>query len=267
RVTSSNGCTAVSNPPAVLSALSIPVATIRATQYPQVCAGSTLNLKAVSGNYTYQWFRDGVSLGAAVDSVLTAGTAGTYTVSLTNACGTSVSSGISLTVKSKPTAQITPGGALSFCTGDSVVLQANTGNAYTYSWWKGANALPGATSSAFMAKVAGNYKVNVTNKFGCSRTSAPVLVTVPCRTEETTADSDGLQVYPNPSSGDFTIRFTDLVLEERVQVQCMDMAGRELPFSIIQDSEHLMLQGLSPGICMLKITAGERVWVKRLIKL
>jgi hypothetical protein len=99
---------------------------------------------------------------------------------------------------------------LSFCSGDSVTLQANTGSGYTYYWKKGANKITNAVSSFFAAKTAGTYKVGVTSKFGCLKESSGVIVTVPCRGDWSTEEDislNGVLIYPNPSSGNFNVDF------------------------------------------------------------
>ncbi|RYE24697.1 MAG: right-handed parallel beta-helix repeat-containing protein, partial [Sphingobacteriales bacterium] len=60
-------------------------------------------------------------------------------------------------------AVITPMTSTTFCTGGSVVLQANTGSGYTYQWYRGSSAIPSATGSSYVASVAGNYSVQITD--------------------------------------------------------------------------------------------------------
>jgi len=54
------------------------------------------------------------------------------------------------------------GGSPIMCTGDSVTLYANTGNSYTYQWYKDNQPIGGATNSSYVVKVGGDYKVEVT---------------------------------------------------------------------------------------------------------
>ena len=75
-----------------------------------------------------------------------------------------------------PTATITPASATTFCTGGSVVLNANTGAGYTYLWYKG-GVSTGITTASYTATTTGNYTVQVS--YGtCSVTSAATAVTV-----------------------------------------------------------------------------------------
>lgn len=76
-----------------------------------------------------------------------------------------------------PPATITAGGPTTFCSGGSVVLQANTGVGYTYQWRKDASNITGATASSYTATQSGTYTVIVTAN-SLSTTSTGTSVTV-----------------------------------------------------------------------------------------
>jgi len=81
-------------------------------------------------------------------------------------------------VRPSPVAAITASGPTTFCTGDSVFLNASTATGYQYVWYKYGNIVPGATQSTYAAKTAGKYKVLIQNSYGCFNKSLPVTVTV-----------------------------------------------------------------------------------------
>jgi len=81
-----------------------------------------------------------------------------------------------LTLATAPPAIITPTGGTTFCQGNSVLLNANTGAGYTYQWLLNGNIINGATNPGYTATQGGSYTVVVTS--GCSATSLPVIVTV-----------------------------------------------------------------------------------------
>ena len=80
-----------------------------------------------------------------------------------------------INVRKPPLAVLTPTGPTSFCTGGSVLLQANNGN-LTYQWKRDGKFISGATSSSCTAVKSGSYKVITTNIYGCTSTSVPVSV-------------------------------------------------------------------------------------------
>jgi Secretion system C-terminal sorting domain/PKD-like domain len=103
-----------------------------------------------------------------------------YAKNTTENCisGVGNTSPINLTVSSKPSATITPASTTTFCSGGSVVLNANTGTGLTYQWIKNGIDILGATSSSYIATETGNFTVRITNSSTCASTSASTLVTV-----------------------------------------------------------------------------------------
>lgn len=83
-----------------------------------------------------------------------------------------------ITINAIPTATITPNGTTTFCTGGSVILNANTGPGLTYVWKNNGSTISGATSPNYTATTTGNYTVVVTNSSNCFATSTAVSVTV-----------------------------------------------------------------------------------------
>jgi len=71
-----------------------------------------------------------------------------------------------------PAATISTSGAITFCSGESVTLSANTGSGLTYLWLPG-----GATTQSISVSASGSYTVTVTSGGG-STTSAATTVTV-----------------------------------------------------------------------------------------
>jgi len=93
-----------------------------------------------------------------------------------NGCSASVQK--TATVASYPSAGITADGPLVFCKGDSVTLSVPEDNNYTYNWLMNGTGLTGTDSSNYVAKVTGNYSVEVVNNTGsCKTTSSQVAVT------------------------------------------------------------------------------------------
>src|SRR6185295_15683828 len=176
------------------------------------CSGGSVALNApIAANRTYQWKKGANLISGATLSSYTATTGGNYKVIVTNSatgCSKTTASATVITVNALPAATITPQGPTTFCAGGSVVLAANSGAGLTYQWKKGGVNISGATSINYTATTAGVYKVKVTNSNGCTKISAGVTVTVPCREDENVKTKGGenefaVNVFPNPSSGDF----------------------------------------------------------------
>ncbi len=129
-----------------------------------ICQGTSVNLQASTAK-TYLW-----STGDTTQ-IINVSNPGDYKVTITNIYGcTSTSDVVNIKVNPKPVATITPDGPTSFCEGGSVKLNSNAASSYLWS--------TGETSQNINVNNSGDYKLTVTNNFGCTATSSPITVTV-----------------------------------------------------------------------------------------
>lgn len=179
KIINAQGCPDLSDPVGVYNA-SVPSALITSpSSNITVCPNTLITLTANSGfAYTYQWYKNGnILTGSTNQSIL--GDSGSYTVRVTSNVGCTNTSQPRVVSWGLPVASITTStGNPGFCSGSSVNLSTphTTGN--TYKWYKYGNLIAGATSSTYQASTAGKYKVVVTNSGGCTKTSAPITISL-----------------------------------------------------------------------------------------
>ena len=173
--TNSLGCSATSA--ATMVTVNTPATpVITASGSTVLCPGNSVTLTS-SAAASYQWYLNGNALSGATSQSYLVTTAGSYTVTTTNATGCSATSAATtVTVNTPVTPVITTSGSTTFCPGGSVLL--NSSSATTYQWYFNNTAISGATSQSYTATGAGNYTVTTTNASGCSATSSPTLITV-----------------------------------------------------------------------------------------
>lgn len=139
-----------------------------------VCSGNTLTLiAAVTGSHpTYSWTGPNgftvASQNPTISNITTAAT-GTYSLTVTNGCGTA-SSSTAVTINSSPAATVSAGSNTTFCSGGSATLTAASGASYAWS--------TGATTQAISATTTANYSVTVIGSNGCSTASNVTSVIV-----------------------------------------------------------------------------------------
>ena len=162
-VTGANGCTATSAP-AVVTVNALPTATITAGGPTTFCDGASVTLTATAAS-SYLWSN------GATTRAITASTAGSYSVTVTDANGCSATSaGTTVTVTPASTPSITANGPTTFCPGGSVTLTSTPGTSYQWS--------NGAMTQSITVSSSGNYKVYVTGANGCGAFSNIIPVTV-----------------------------------------------------------------------------------------
>lgn len=156
-----------------------------------ICAGDTVELSAATCGTAFSWSTGETS--QTIDVL----TAGTYTVTITTPCGTSVEE---VTLGGAPTPSVTIQGATTVCLTE--ILTANDVNGSTYLW------STGETTQDIVISNPGTYTVTVTNCSGSvtdshTLTAEPVasaIVTTPNGT--TACDANGgvvLQLAGNNS--------------------------------------------------------------------
>ena len=184
------GCTGISQIVQV-SVNALPNAAIAANGPISFCPGDSVVLNAPAGYPTYVWSN------SDNDESTTILEAGTVTVTVTNDQGCENTGSVDVVIYPQPNPVIIPGGPLTFCFGDDVVLSLDEG--YSSYLWSSGSSAPTITVTE-----AGEYGVSVLDANGCVDSTLlanPVTVEVWDPEPIVVQNGDSL-VITNP--GDFT---------------------------------------------------------------
>ncbi|RYY86646.1 MAG: T9SS type A sorting domain-containing protein [Chitinophagaceae bacterium] len=180
-ISDANGCSFSSN--AVTVQAGEPLIPNGSASSPTTCAGaSTILTAAPTGGgtpYTYSWkdaSNNVISTSASL-SVAPLSTT-TYTLSVTDNCGTTQTQPVTVTVTQLPTASINEASPVAVCA--TTAALSSTTNAATPSYvWNFNGAPAGVTTANYTVNASGSYTVKVTDgTTGCSSTSAAVTVSL-----------------------------------------------------------------------------------------
>ncbi len=272
-ITNGFGCSAMNNTTFLIYTLPSPgTPLVEALSATSFCKGASVTLVTnMDSSLTYQWRRYALDITGSTGNTYTADKTGNYRVTVTNGFGcTALSNYISVTAFSLPAATITVTGNANICNGDSVLLQANTGSNYSYQWTRYKVNINGASASSYSAKTKGNYRVVVTNQYGCSKTSSLKTITANCReADETIATGEmNVIIYPNPSKDFFTVEWNESSVDNASQILVSDLTGRIIETRSITEGAGNMELGSNwnAGIYFIEMIDGDKKISKKIIK-
>jgi hypothetical protein len=160
-----------------------------------VCDGEIVELTALpSTGVSYQWLMDSVTEIDSTNANYSTGIAGSYAVITSNICGIDTSDVVSVVVNPLPPTPI--------ITASGVFLIASPVGG-VYQWYLDGTEILGEMNDSLTVLQNGTYTVVVTNAFDCSSESANFEVDYLSLAENSL---DLISVFPNPSSGQFTIK-------------------------------------------------------------
>ncbi len=179
QIANTYGCSDTSNMVSV-SANPSPTVSAMAMGSTSLCLGDTLLFTTTAtAGVTYKWQKNGSNIAGGTNDSLFVALSGNYHVIVQNSYNCKDTSALfSVVVHNLPTVSLSNVGTLTFCDGNSVLLNANVVAGYSYAWKESGNPIAGANSSSYQATQSGTYTVTVTDSNVCSKTSLAKIVTV-----------------------------------------------------------------------------------------
>lgn len=212
-IAASGGCASFStNTTITINAISFAPSSVTATPATS-CGPANVTLKVVGGSLApganWVWYSGscgGTSIGTGSTLTLTGVSATTnyFVRAEGGTCGSTSCVSTTVTINTIPTIQIDVLGDTTLVPGNSSTLiatasPADQGN--LFAWFLNGSQVSGATNSSYLVNVdnTGSYYARVTTPFGCTALSSTRKIV--------TISSLNLFVSPNPSSGQFKLRF------------------------------------------------------------
>jgi hypothetical protein len=233
--TNSNGCFDTSAA-ITITVNPAPIASVSAAGPTTVCAGDSALLNALPNTgMTYQWLLNGAVIPAQTANNLFAFASGAYQAIVTNSSGCADTSAVvSITVNPLPTAPTITVSA----TSDTLFSSEVTGN----QWYLNGQPIVGANGQSLVITQNGSYTATVLSAAGCESQNSNVL----------NIQNVGLaswsmlqgKVYPNPTSGAFSIT-TNLLVADPVRLEVFSSTGQLVYSEILEASPGLFLHQVS----------------------
>ena len=208
-----------------------------------VCEGEELVLNVAAtatGSIRYQWLRDGVAIDGATgaeyrEANFTAARAGSYTVSVSTACGTvtSVAAAVTTSAATVITTQPAPSADVQVGTALTISVVATGAGTLQYQWFKDGAELAGEvtptyTKASAEASDAGRYWVRITSDCGELFSDTTVVTTRPVVTSvDESAAVAAMRLVPNPANDHVTLSVAALGAAP-MTVDVLDMTGQHV---------------------------------------
>ncbi len=141
----------------------------------------------------------------------------------------------------------------------AITIITNGGTApYTYQW------NTGATTPGLVDLLPGTYTVQATDALGCVSTAVFTVENVVNVQEP--AWMAGMVVHPNPTTGITRLVFAQMP-EERIQINVLDISGRLLWNTVLEDQEQLDIDtgAFSEGVYLIQLQTAHQSSVRKLV--
>jgi len=249
------------------------ISTITPSGPTSYCKGGSLTLSANTGaGYIYQWKRNGSNIAGATTSTYAVSKSGNYTVNITIPGGCSdISNMTPVTIYNKPDPAITALGSLDICAAGSVKLKTGFKTGDTYQWYKNDVLIPGATNNTYIAVSTGTYKVKETTVFGCTKTSAPVVVTSSCKLNGETS-ANVLQIFPNPIQNNLFVNLhtqekesgdVEMILYNDIGAVIYRETGKIISGNLYE--EIILPASVANGIYLFQLITSREIYTQQIV--
>lgn len=176
-----NSCDSlVSNSSVSITSIDSPTAPVITANGPTtVCNGQSVQLSVpTQAGVSYQWKNGNTNVGTNTNTY-TATTAGIYTVTLTNSCGSALSiNNIEIIISGNPpTVPVITANQTTICSGASTTLSVPSQTGADYQWQLNGNNV-GTNTNTFTASQAGVYTLVISNSCGTVQSSNSITIDV-----------------------------------------------------------------------------------------
>ncbi|MBK9390451.1 MAG: T9SS type A sorting domain-containing protein [Bacteroidetes bacterium] len=235
---------------------------------PEKCLGETplrLSVENPNSAYIYKWYKNGAQISSAtfIEDYFEDGAY--YVEAELEGCASS-SEILNLNFK-----ELMPKPVLE-ANGPNVWYLTTNSKAESYKWYFNGTRITDAISSTYIAgQRLGTYRVSVSNDKECYRISDAITIPKPLELTgiEDTDPFEGVKIYPNPTTGMFTIEMNNNVFGELVIDIITQNGSKILNIKFEKTTEHFSsqidLSGQSKGMYLINLSLDKFRAVRKVL--
>lgn len=206
----------------------------------------------------YEWYKDGKVLDNITTSSWSTSEGGVYKVAVYNGACVTMSQPVTVVKHWLP--------SVSLSVQHVNMLTAKSSDTQSaYAWFLDGKELEGISTSSYRALKSGTYKVEVTDRNGCTASSDTCILRhlTPSKDD---IPASGVQLFPNPVQDVLTVSLPAPLLKAQLLVTTLTGA------TVLQEETsgaaqaHLSLSGLPAGYYLLTVVCEDRSETYRIIK-
>lgn len=240
---------------------------IDAPGYTQgMCLGETplkISIDAAIPSYTYQWYKNGATIGNStfIEDFFEDGSY--YVEADLNGCKRASDSIIMDFREALPKPDIIAKGP--------IVWYLSTGSdAEFYKWYFNDNLISGAGNKTYIAgQNLGIYRVSISNDGTCFRISDASTIPAGIVGIEDIDPFEGVKIYPNPTTGMFTIEMDNNIFGELIIDIYTQNGSKALNIKFEKTTEHFSsqidLSGQSKGMYLINLSIDKFKGVRKIL--
>lgn len=208
-------------------------------------ASATVTAQGGTLPYSYIWNTTPPQTSQTADSLCS----GTYTVTITDGIGNSITSNVLITNYPVPFVTVSV---------DSVNLSLQCDQTFNnYQWYLNGTIINGATSQTYTPTQNGDYTVAVTDSNGCTATCVKVQVSWLGITEITMVNN--IHIFPNPANN-FVYIESKIPLNSTISI--FDVLGRKIKETHNEDKSAIIginIENLVKGVYIIQLSGKEKL--------
>jgi hypothetical protein len=221
-----------------------------------------LTVDDIVPGYSYQWYKNETPLSSSTSiDVVEAGNY--YLEAVTDICSSERDTAI---------ISFAPGPAKPdiITRGPSVWMLSTSARADKYKWYLNGDSIPGADQSSYLAgQKYGLYRLAVANESGCFSFSDTLRIPLGVTGIEDADPFRDVKIYPNPTTGTFTIEMSNNIFGELVIDIFTQTGSKTLNIKFEKTTEHFMsqidLSGQSKGMYLVNLSLDKFRVVRKVV--